>query len=199
MGTVLAEVRKRTTTVTQGDGADTGETHRMCAMPWCSRNTSPAFWSRCVSGRPATPGPAPNGWRRSPARPCPGSLLSSAARSGPAATGCAGGRTELEWCGEVQRLDPKHWGDQPANVLLTVKKDKLAAHGAALTAAELAEAFKRPTLENYAHENCPQQGRARLSDGGIIDPADTRMLLGLGIAASLDAPLPKRRVSVFRM
>ena len=90
-------------------------------------------------------------------------------------------------------------GDQAANVLLTVKKDQLAAKGGkAMTAAE-EEEFKRPTLEKYAQESSAYYSTARLWDDGIIDPADTRMVLGLCISASLHAPFPKRRTSVFRM
>ncbi len=90
-------------------------------------------------------------------------------------------------------------GDQAANVLLTVKKDQLASKNAkAMTAAE-EEEFKRPTLEKYAEESSAYYSTARLWDDGIIDPADTRMVLGLCISASLNAPFPKRRHSVFRM
>ncbi len=90
-------------------------------------------------------------------------------------------------------------GEQAASVLLTVKKDQLAREKKkAMTAAE-EEAFKRPTLEKYAGESSAYYSTARLWDDGIIDPADTRMVLGLAIAASASAPLPKRRVGVFRM
>ena len=90
-------------------------------------------------------------------------------------------------------------GDQAANVLLTVKKDQLAlAKAKPMTAAE-EEEFKRPTLEKYAHEGSAYYSTARLWDDGIIDPADTRMVLGLGIAASLNAPFAERTHSVFRM
>jgi len=90
-------------------------------------------------------------------------------------------------------------GEQAANVLLTVKKDQLAASGAEPMTAEQEEAFKRPTLEKYAEESSAYYSTARLWDDGIIDPADTRMVLALGIAASLNAPFPERRVGVFRM
>ena len=90
-------------------------------------------------------------------------------------------------------------GDQAANVLLTVKKDQLAAAKAKpMTAAE-EEEFKRPTLEKYAHEGSAYYSTARLWDDGIIDPVDTRMVLGLGIAASLNAPFAERTHGVFRM
>jgi acetyl-CoA carboxylase carboxyltransferase component len=90
-------------------------------------------------------------------------------------------------------------GDQAANVLLTVKKDQLAREKKkAMTAAD-EEEFKRPTLEKYASEGSAYYSTARLWDDGIIDPADTRMVLGLAIGASLNAPPRKRRQSVFRM
>ncbi len=90
-------------------------------------------------------------------------------------------------------------GEQAASVLLTVKKDQLAAKGGkAMTPAE-EEAFKRPTLEKYEREGSAYYSTARLWDDGVIDPADTRMVLGLAIGASLNAPWPERRVGVFRM
>ncbi len=90
-------------------------------------------------------------------------------------------------------------GDQAANVLLTVKKDQLAAKGGkSMTHAE-EEEFKRPTLEKYAEESSAYYSTARLWDDGIIDPADTRTVLGLCIAASLHAPIVERTHSVFRM
>ncbi len=90
-------------------------------------------------------------------------------------------------------------GDQAANVLLTVKKDQIKYAGGKPMTPEEEEAFKKPTLEKYAEESSAYYSTARLWDDGVIDPADTRMVLGLGIAASLQAPMPKRRVGVFRM
>ena len=90
-------------------------------------------------------------------------------------------------------------GDQAANVLLTVKKDQLAAKSAKPMTPHEEEEFKRPTLEKYAEESSAYYSTARLWDDGIIDPKDTRMVLGLCISASLNAPMPKRSHSVFRM
>jgi 3-methylcrotonyl-CoA carboxylase beta subunit len=59
--------------------------------------------------------------------------------------------------------------------------------------------FKRPTLEKYEHESSAYYSTARLWDDGIIDPVDTRMVLALGIAASLNAPWPEPARSVYRM
>lgn len=89
-------------------------------------------------------------------------------------------------------------GEQAANVLLTVKKDQLAAQGKPAMSAEQEETFKQPTLEKYTRESSAYYSTARLWDDGIIDPVDTRTVLGLGISASLNAPFPKRRHGIFR-
>ncbi len=90
-------------------------------------------------------------------------------------------------------------GEQAAGVLLTVKKDQLAAKGAKPMSPEEEAEFQRPTLEKYEKEGSAYYSTARLWDDGVIDPLDTRMVLGLGIAASLNAPFPERRASLFRM
>jgi acetyl-CoA carboxylase carboxyltransferase component len=90
-------------------------------------------------------------------------------------------------------------GDQAANVLLTVKKDQLARSRTRPMTPEEEEEFKRPTLEKYAAESSAYYSTARLWDDGIIDPADTRTVLGLAIGASLNAPFEPRRHGVFRM
>jgi acetyl-CoA carboxylase carboxyltransferase component len=90
-------------------------------------------------------------------------------------------------------------GEQAANVLCTVKQDQLAAKGAKRMSPAEEDEFKRPTLEKYATESSAYYSTARLWDDGVIDPVDTRMVLALGIAASLHAPFPTRRRSVFRM
>ena len=90
-------------------------------------------------------------------------------------------------------------GEQAANVLLTVKKDQSALTGAKPMTPEEEEEFKRPTLEKYALESDAYYSTARLWDDGVIDPAETRTVLALGIAASLNAPWSERRHSVFRM
>ncbi|MGE3725218.1 MAG: carboxyl transferase domain-containing protein [Candidatus Sericytochromatia bacterium] len=89
-------------------------------------------------------------------------------------------------------------GEQAANVLLTVKRDQLQAKGQDLTEQEQ-QAFKAPILKTYADESDAYFGSARLWDDGIIDPAETRKVLGLAIAASLNAPQQETRFSVFRM
>jgi 3-methylcrotonyl-CoA carboxylase beta subunit len=90
-------------------------------------------------------------------------------------------------------------GEQAANVLLTVKQDQLAREGKpALTAAE-AEAFKRPILEKYESEGNPYYSTARLWDDGVIDPAETRQVLGLALSVVLNAPAEEQNFGVFRM
>ncbi len=89
-------------------------------------------------------------------------------------------------------------GAQAANVLLTVRLDGLRAQGRELSAAEQA-AFMQPVLDTYEHEGSPYFSTARLWDDGIIDPADTRTVLGLGISAALNAPVEETQWGVFRM
>jgi 3-methylcrotonyl-CoA carboxylase beta subunit len=90
-------------------------------------------------------------------------------------------------------------GEQAANVLLTVKKDQLAARNAPPMSLQEEDDFRRPTLAKYEREGSAYYSTARLWDDGIIDPVDTRMVLALGIAASLNAPFPERGHGVFRM
>ena len=90
-------------------------------------------------------------------------------------------------------------GEQAANVLLTVKLDQLKRSGATMSEAERAE-FVRPTLQKYDRESSCYYSSARLWDDGVIDPVDTRTTLALGIAASLNAPIPScANYAVFRM
>ncbi len=90
-------------------------------------------------------------------------------------------------------------GEQAANVLLTVKQDQLEAKGEPLMDAKQQGAFMKPILEKYESEGSPYYSSARLWDDGIIDPVDTRMVLALGIAASLNGPWPEPKQSVYRM
>lgn len=89
-------------------------------------------------------------------------------------------------------------GEQAANVLLTVKRDQLQARGQDMDEAAQAE-FKQPILDKYAKESSAYYSSARLWDDGIIDPADTRSVLGLAISASLNAPIEDTQFAVFRM
>jgi acetyl-CoA carboxylase carboxyltransferase component len=89
-------------------------------------------------------------------------------------------------------------GEQAASVLVTVRKEGLAVRGKTMTEEEEAT-FKQPILEKYEAEGNPYYSTARLWDDGIIDPRDTRTVLALGIAASLNAPMPDTPFGVFRM
>ena len=90
-------------------------------------------------------------------------------------------------------------GEQASNVLLTVKQDQLQREGKkALTPDEAAE-FMRPTLEKYEREGNPYYSTARLWDDGILDPLDTRQVLGLALSVVLNSPLQERQSGIFRM
>jgi 3-methylcrotonyl-CoA carboxylase beta subunit len=89
-------------------------------------------------------------------------------------------------------------GEQAASVLATVRRDGIEAKGGAWSADE-EEAFKAPVRARYEAEGDPYFATARLWDDGIIDPAQTRDVLGLSLAASLNAPIPDARFGVFRM
>ena len=89
-------------------------------------------------------------------------------------------------------------GEQAASVLATVKRDGIEAKGGTWSSEE-EEAFKSPIRDQYESQGNPYYATARLWDDGIIDPADTRRVLGLGISASLNAPIEPARYGVFRM
>jgi propionyl-CoA carboxylase len=89
-------------------------------------------------------------------------------------------------------------GLQAATVLLTVRRDNLQARGKDLTPEEQ-QAFMAPILEKYEREGSPYYSSARLWDDGILDPADTRKALALGLAAAANAPVEATKFGVFRM
>ena len=89
-------------------------------------------------------------------------------------------------------------GEQAASVLATVKRDGMERRGEKWSAKE-EEAFKQPIRDLYEAEGSPYYSTARLWDDGIIDPADTRRVLGLALSASLNAPFGERGFGVFRM
>ena len=89
-------------------------------------------------------------------------------------------------------------GEQAANVLAQVRRDNIEAKGGRWSARQEAE-FKAPLLEQYEHQGHPYYATARLWDDGIIDPADTRMVLGLSISAALNGPIQSTKFGVFRM
>ena len=89
-------------------------------------------------------------------------------------------------------------GEQAASVLATVKRDGMEARGENWTIEE-EEQFKSPIRKQYEREGHPYYATARLWDDGIIDPADTRKILGLSISASLNKPIEDTKFGIFRM
>jgi acetyl-CoA carboxylase carboxyltransferase component len=89
-------------------------------------------------------------------------------------------------------------GDQAASTLLTVKLQQLAGKGETLSAREQ-EALVAPIRAKYEEEGSPYYSTARLWDDGVLDPVETRDVLGLAIAAARNAPIPDTRPGVFRM
>ncbi|WP_347614694.1 carboxyl transferase domain-containing protein, partial [Comamonas thiooxydans] len=89
-------------------------------------------------------------------------------------------------------------GEQAASVLATVKRDGIEAKGGSWSAEE-EERFKAPIRQQYEDQGHPYYATARLWDDGVIDPADTRRVLALGLAAARNAPIEDTRFGVFRM
>jgi acetyl-CoA carboxylase carboxyltransferase component len=89
-------------------------------------------------------------------------------------------------------------GEQAAGVLTTVKRDQLNREGKQLTDDEERE-IRQPILDKYEREGSAYYSTARLWDDGILDPAQTRQALALGISAAYNAPIPHARYGVFRM
>jgi len=89
-------------------------------------------------------------------------------------------------------------GEQAASVLATVRRDGIAAKGGDWSAEE-EEAFKAPIRAQYEAQGHPYYATARLWDDGVIDPAQTRRVLGLSLSAALNEPIPETRFGVFRM
>jgi 3-methylcrotonyl-CoA carboxylase beta subunit len=88
-------------------------------------------------------------------------------------------------------------GEQAAAVLTQVKQEQRARQGKPMSPEEV-EALRAPILAKYEEEGSPYYSTARLWDDGIIPPADTRTVLGLGLSAALNAPIPETRFGVFR-
>ncbi|WP_353134334.1 carboxyl transferase domain-containing protein [Limnohabitans sp.] len=89
-------------------------------------------------------------------------------------------------------------GEQAASVLATVKRDGIEGKGGQWSAKE-EQAFKDPIRQQYEEQGHPYFATARLWDDGLIDPADTRRVLALGLSASLNAPIPETKFGLFRM
>ena len=84
----------------------------------------------------------------------------------------------------------------PAAVLAQVRRDSPKGK---TWSAEEEEAFKEPIRRQYETQGHPYYASARLWDDGVIDPADTRRVLALGLSAALNAPIPDTKFGVFRM
>jgi 3-methylcrotonyl-CoA carboxylase beta subunit len=83
-------------------------------------------------------------------------------------------------------------------VLATVRRDGIEARGGSWSGEE-EEAFKAPIREQYEYQGSPYYSTARLWDDGVIDPVDTRRVLGMGLAAAANAPVPEPSYGIFRM
>jgi acetyl-CoA carboxylase carboxyltransferase component len=90
-------------------------------------------------------------------------------------------------------------GEQAANVLLTIKQEQLAREGKPAMSPEEADEFKKPILDKYETEGNPYHSTARLWDDGVIDPVDTRQVLGLALSVVLNSPVEENNFGVFRM
>ncbi len=89
-------------------------------------------------------------------------------------------------------------GEQAASVLAIVRRDGIEARGGNWSAEEEA-AFKQPLLDQFAHQSHPYYSTARIWDDGVIDPADTRRVLALGLSASLNQSIAESKFGIFRM
>jgi 3-methylcrotonyl-CoA carboxylase beta subunit len=89
-------------------------------------------------------------------------------------------------------------GEQAAMVLSQVRRDNIEAKGDAWSAEE-EDIFRNPIRAQYEHQGNPYYATARLWDDGVIDPADTRLVLGLGLSAAANAPIEPTRFGLFRM
>jgi 3-methylcrotonyl-CoA carboxylase beta subunit len=89
-------------------------------------------------------------------------------------------------------------GEQAATVLATIRRDAMEAKGTPWSSDD-EDAFKAPIRAQYEKEGHPYYASARLWDDGVIDPADTRRVLGLAISAALNQPIARTTFGVFRM
>jgi 3-methylcrotonyl-CoA carboxylase beta subunit len=89
-------------------------------------------------------------------------------------------------------------GEQAAGVLATVRRDNMDRQGQEWSAEDEAE-FKKPIIDTYEHQGHPYYASARLWDDGVIDPAQTRDVIGMGLSAALNKPIADTKFGVFRM
>ncbi len=101
------------------------------------------------------------------------------------------------WTWPISRISVMG-GEQAANVLATVRRDRIERDGESWPAEE-ESAFKAPIVAQFEHQGHPLYASARLWDDGIVDPRQTRDVLGLSLSAALNAPISETRFGVFRM
>ena len=89
-------------------------------------------------------------------------------------------------------------GEQASSVLATIRRDAIEASGNEWS-PEDEEAFKQPIRDSYEKEGHPYHATARLWDDGIIDPIDTRHVLGLALSAAMNAPVKQGKHGIIRM
>ncbi|XP_023225526.1 methylcrotonoyl-CoA carboxylase beta chain, mitochondrial-like [Centruroides sculpturatus] len=89
-------------------------------------------------------------------------------------------------------------GEQAANVLAQITRDQYKREGKTLS-AEAEKQMKDPIIERFEDEGNPYYASARLWDDGVIDPVDSRRILGLSLSATMNAPIPETKFGVFRM
>ena len=89
-------------------------------------------------------------------------------------------------------------GEQAAGVLAQVKRENIEKSGKTWE-VEAEMAFKKPIIETYEKQGHPYYASARLWDDGVINPLQTREVLGLALAACMNAPIEDTRFGVFRM
>jgi 3-methylcrotonyl-CoA carboxylase beta subunit len=167
---------------------------------WCSCRTSPGSWSGASTRPAASPSTAPRWSPPSRAPGCRSSPSSSAGRTAPGNYSMCGRSysPRFLWMWPNARISVMG-GEQAASVLATVRRDQIEGAGREWSADD-EEAFKAPIREQYEHQGHPYYASARLWDDGVIDPADTRTVLGLALEVAGQAPLPPiERYGVFRM
>jgi 3-methylcrotonyl-CoA carboxylase beta subunit len=89
-------------------------------------------------------------------------------------------------------------GEQAAGVLASIRREGIEGKGGQWSAAD-EETFKSPIRAQYETQGHPYYATARLWDDGVVDPAQTRRVLGLSLSAALNAPIPPTKFGVFRM
>jgi 3-methylcrotonyl-CoA carboxylase beta subunit len=90
-------------------------------------------------------------------------------------------------------------GEQAAGVLAQVKADQLEQAQQPPWSPAEQQAFKQPIIDDYEHQGHPYYASARLWDDGVIDPADTRIVLSMSLHIALNAPIADTQFGVFRM